>query len=445
MAVRLPDGVRPVHYALDFEIDPGKDRFRGTGAIEVELAAPARVVWLHGRDLDVRVCEVEAPRGARAAAAFEQVTPHGLAKVTLPRAFGPGRVTLRFAWEAAFGDAAAAGLHRWRTGGDVYVLPQFGGVDAGRAFPAFADMRFKAPFDVSVTVPAALVAVSNEAIADEDLLPGGMKRVRFATTRIRDARDHLLGPAERPLAEAVARRLYRPALNGDGFEAPPGEARSERRRRVELVRFLAEVARDAEVRREAERRGLAYADVSGGQFHPDAVQPELALVALRVALEERGAALYEALLPRLEHAGGAERANLVYALALADSPPLAGRAGALWRDPRLRPVERIFPALLDYDRGIMRRTYARMRTDLDAMAAAVPTAFVSLLPLAAREVCDAEELARVREILERAVARHPSMRTSADRALEQIEVCLAEREAEETAARVWFERAALGR
>ncbi len=38
--------------------------------------------------------------------------------------------------------------------------------------------------------------------------------------------------------------------------------------------------------------------------------------------------------------------------------------------------------------------------------------------------------------------RHPSMRLSAARALEQGEVCAAERDAEKAAAKAWFERAA---
>jgi len=75
------------------------------------------------------------------------------------------------------------------------------------------------------------------------------------------------------------------------------------------------------------------------------------------------------------------------------------------------------------------------------MAAAAPS-FANLLPLAARELCDAHELVEVRELLGRAVGRHPAMGLSAARALEQIEVCVAERDAEKGAARAWFERAA---
>ena len=862
--LQLPDGVRPIHYAIDLDLDPAREGFRGTAAIDVELSAPTRMIWLHGRDLHVHECAFELPGGLRAAAVFEQVTPFGVATVTLPRAVGPGRMTLHFGWDAVYSDAVQTGLFRSRTGAEVYVITEFLSVDARRAFPGFDEPRFKTPFDVRLTVPAALFAVSNERVIEESVLQNGSKRVRFATTRplptyllfvaagpfdvvartlpsnevrsrplavrgiaprgrgrelsfaletgapllaalehwlampfpygkldhvaagdypgakenagailygadlllqdpehpdeesrhsaamvmahemahqwfgalvtapwftdawlnesfaqflgyriadeyrpawglaldhltdldrimtadgfasarairrpvksfeeiqgllgdgfiyekgmavlatferwigadafraalreyvrahadgtasaddmlaalsraagrdvassfrsfverpgipvimaraecdahgarvyfserryrprgskapdeewqvpvcarfefdggtgercalvppqgtalelpgcptwflpdaggigyyrwtlaspdqaalraramahlspaerlsvarnaraaqragltgyaemmdalvalagdpaaavaaagmdaIRDARDHLLDGADRQLAEIVARRLYRPGLRGDGFAAPHGEDERARRRRVELVRFLAEVARDPEVRREAARRGLAYADLPDGRFNPDAVGADLAPLALRVAVEERGPAMYDALLPRLEHAEGQERASLVYALAAADSASLAGRAGVLWRDPRLRPTERLFPALLDSDRGIMLRTYRQMRTDFDGMAAAVPTSLVDILPLAARELCDVREVTGARELLGRAVAQYPSMQPTAARALEQIEVCAAERDAESAAAKSWFERVSRAR
>jgi alanyl aminopeptidase len=855
MVVRLPDGVRPLRYALHLALDPAKDRFEGAGTIEVELTTPARVVWLHGRDLRVSACDVEG-EGARLAARYEQVSDEGVARITFPRVVGPGRFTLRLAWDAPFGDAAAAGLHRWRAGSDVYVLPELGGNGAGRVFPAFADPRFKTPFEVSVTVPAALLAVANEPAVAETALPGGLKRVRFATTRplptyplfvsvgpfdvverslppsavrsgtlpvrglaprdrgrelsaaldaagalvgelerwlampfpyrkldhvaagdfpgafedagailygaeeilqdparpdearrrtaawiiahelahqwfgdlvtmpshtdvwlnesiaslvgyevadraqpgwgvaadhververimradslpgarvvrrpvrnaddladqidgfvfdkgsavletfarwmgterfrdalrvhlaahadgiatvedltgalsaaagrevgpallgflerpglplvearvtcqggaarahlaqrryrprgselpaaawqvpvcarfgdgdatgercalvppegadlelpgcptwflpdaggtayyrwvlapadpasllrragghltalerlsvarnaraaqragalgyaaamdalaalatdpepavervameaIRDARDHLLAPDDRPLAEAMARRLFRPALEGNGFDTPPGESDLARRRRVEFVRFLVEVGRDPRLRREAARRGVAYAGAADGRFHPEGLPPELAVTALRAALEEHGPELYDALLPRLADAAGTDRDHLVEALATASAPSLGGRPAGLWRDARLRPMERLFPALIDHDAGVMRRTYAQLRTDLDRMAAAVPSAFDGFLPLAARELCNEADLVEARRTLERAVARHPSMRGNAERALEQAKVCATERAAERVSAAAWF-------
>jgi hypothetical protein len=32
--LQLPDGIRPTHYAIDLGIDPARERFRGTAAID---------------------------------------------------------------------------------------------------------------------------------------------------------------------------------------------------------------------------------------------------------------------------------------------------------------------------------------------------------------------------------------------------------------------------
>src|SRR5262249_20329214 len=48
MALRLPDGARPVHYDVELTVVPTEDRFTGAVDIDLELAAPAETVWLHG-------------------------------------------------------------------------------------------------------------------------------------------------------------------------------------------------------------------------------------------------------------------------------------------------------------------------------------------------------------------------------------------------------------
>ena len=69
---------------------------------------------------------------------------------------------------------------------------------------------------------------------------------------------------------------------------------------------------------------------------------------------------------------------------------------------------------------------------------AVPSGFEGQLPLAARELCDAAQITEARQLLGRAVERHPPMRSAAAAALEQAEACAAERRFEKAAVRAWF-------
>ena len=51
---RLGADVRPLAYRLDLEILPDQAEFSGVAAIDVDIAAPTRVIYLHGNGLTVQ-------------------------------------------------------------------------------------------------------------------------------------------------------------------------------------------------------------------------------------------------------------------------------------------------------------------------------------------------------------------------------------------------------
>jgi alanyl aminopeptidase len=180
--LQLPRDVRPLRYALELRVVPADPAgFRGSAEIEVELSARRSTVWLHGRDLRVLRAAVALPSGAAVEAVWSQVNADGLAKLELPTPIGPGHATLRLEWEASW-DRNLAGLYQAREGGDVYAATQLEAIFARRVFPGFDEPRFKTPFDVTLTVPADAVAVSNAPSASEQPAGEGLRRVRFATT-----------------------------------------------------------------------------------------------------------------------------------------------------------------------------------------------------------------------------------------------------------------------
>ncbi len=179
--LKLPSDTRPTHYALALIIAPEKDGFSGTGEIAIELDKPRQIIWMHGRNLHVTLAQAELGTGESLEGKFEQLTPDGMASLTLPRAIGPGKATLRFAWNAGW-DQQLAGLYRAKEGGRQYAFTQFEAIDARRAFPGFDEPIFKTPYDVILTVPQGDVAVANSLPVEEQKVDGGMKRIRFATT-----------------------------------------------------------------------------------------------------------------------------------------------------------------------------------------------------------------------------------------------------------------------
>lgn len=179
--LQLPEGVRPLRYAIDLEVVPGAPAFGGTAEIEIELSAPHRSIWLHGRELRVSRATVEAPGTGPLPASYTQVNEDGVVQLAFPRPLGPGRATLRFAYEAGWGKNLV-GLYLARGGGETYAATQLESHFARRVFPGFDEPRFKTPFDVTLTVPARDVAVSNAPVAAEAPARAGLRRVRFATT-----------------------------------------------------------------------------------------------------------------------------------------------------------------------------------------------------------------------------------------------------------------------
>src|SRR5512138_1355984 len=125
--LRLPREVRPVHYALELEVDPDADAFRGTVAIEVALERATSTIWLHARGLRVSRASADAAGGS-VAAKLEQVNADGLARLELAAPVGPGRATLRLAWEAAWGEGR--GLYRARSAGAWYAASQLEAIAA---------------------------------------------------------------------------------------------------------------------------------------------------------------------------------------------------------------------------------------------------------------------------------------------------------------------------
>jgi len=178
--LELPADVRAVRARLELEVDPAADGFRGELALEVVLERPRQVIWLHGRGLRVEEASVEAG-GARAPAAYAQVVPEGVASLTLAAPVGPGPATLHLRWSAPWG--GLRGLYVSRQGEDRYASTQLEAVDARSVFPGFDEPSAKIPWEITLVVPEALVAVSNQPAVASAPVPGGKRRVRFAETR----------------------------------------------------------------------------------------------------------------------------------------------------------------------------------------------------------------------------------------------------------------------
>ena len=178
--LQLSRDVRPERYELALEVDPRKEGFSGSVRIHAAVGKATQVIWLHAQDLQVEAAEVEAGNKG-IPARFENVNDEGLAKLTTEEPIPAGPAILKLTFSGHY-NKKLVGLYVAHAAGLAYASTQFETLDARRAFPCFDDPQFKTPFDLSLTVPAAMVAAANTFPTSEKLA-GEKKTVTYARTR----------------------------------------------------------------------------------------------------------------------------------------------------------------------------------------------------------------------------------------------------------------------
>lgn len=172
--LQLPDGVSPTHYDVDLVIDPRQESYSGKISIDLDVTIPLDFFFLHGESMEVGMTEFRGTRGTEIVASYEQVHDNGVAKISLSEIVEPGSYRLVIDFKTAF-NSRLDGLYRLDHEGEAYAFSQMQAIAARRVFPCFDEPRFKTPFDVTITTPPMIEAVTNGAevsssMNDEDLL-----------------------------------------------------------------------------------------------------------------------------------------------------------------------------------------------------------------------------------------------------------------------------------
>lgn len=179
-AGRLPRDVEPTRYALALSVDPDLESYGGVVTIDATLSAPRSVIWMHGRDLTVSEAVVRTASGPIEGRWTPQEDDDHFATLTLPRAVD-GPIEIELTYSAPFG-RALGGIYKVESDEHAYAFTQMEPLSARTAFPCFDDPRFKTPFDVTLRVKTAHVALANTLQASEQI-DGEHKTVRFATSQ----------------------------------------------------------------------------------------------------------------------------------------------------------------------------------------------------------------------------------------------------------------------
>ncbi|MEM8770819.1 MAG: M1 family aminopeptidase [Pseudomonadota bacterium] len=234
---RLPRTVQPTAYTLDLTIDPREPEFHGSVTIDLAVTAAADHIWLHGNRLSVEEAYIETGAGERIRAEYGQVLETGVARISLPSEISVGQHKLTLKYRAPF-DPNLAGMFRVERGGDWYALAKSESVQARKAVPGFDEPGFKAPWDITLTVPADYAAIAISPVRSRTPAEAGFDRVVFETSR--PTSTYLLSFAVGPFDEYEVDPL--PPSSIRDYEIPL--AGWARRGKSEELAFIMSLTRD---------------------------------------------------------------------------------------------------------------------------------------------------------------------------------------------------------
>ena len=178
----LPDDVVPDAYRIAITPHAAAATFEGRVEIDVQVRRRTNRVVLDSADLAIAGATLDAEAAAPKIALDAR---RQRATFTFAHPLAPGRHTLEIVYSGKIQDQAS-GLFRLKyatpAGEKTSLFTMFEDSDARRFVPSWDEPARRATFDLTVTVPADLMAIGNMPVAATEALPGGLKRVRFATT-----------------------------------------------------------------------------------------------------------------------------------------------------------------------------------------------------------------------------------------------------------------------
>jgi alanyl aminopeptidase len=155
---RLIADVRPVMQQLDLRIDPGQADYSGMTTITLELLSQQQELRLHAEELEISNLTLISG-DAEIDVTFEH-GEHDLLIVSPPAVLAAGTYELRVEFSNNF-NTDGTGINRTEYDGRHYIFSQFEAIDARVAFPCFDEPGFKYPWQLTITVPEDVTAITN--------------------------------------------------------------------------------------------------------------------------------------------------------------------------------------------------------------------------------------------------------------------------------------------
>jgi alanyl aminopeptidase len=177
--LRLATKVVPTFQSIQLKIDAEQEEYSGSVSVELNVTQATDTFRFHAEGQSFERIELRDAEGAEVTLQTAR-GKDGVVTVSTESELIPGKHTLEIDFTNRF-NTQAVGLYRMLHEDRGYLFTQLEAVDARKAFPCWDEPRFKIPFQMTLVVPAAQVAVSNTPVESEKI-EGAWKTVVFRKT-----------------------------------------------------------------------------------------------------------------------------------------------------------------------------------------------------------------------------------------------------------------------
>lgn len=164
---RLGQGVQPLRQSVFLKVDPARETFSGTTAIDLEVKRAGSPLRFHCADIQVE--KGVLVRGSQRLPLKIQPAQNEMVVASSAAPLAPGRYRLELEFQGPF-NHRSAGLYKYEDQGRPFLSSQFEMCDARRCFPCFDEPCFKIPYQLTVqALPASgsTTTVRRQAKTDE--------------------------------------------------------------------------------------------------------------------------------------------------------------------------------------------------------------------------------------------------------------------------------------
>ncbi len=187
-AVLLPKNVRPLRYAVHLTPDLEAFTFGGEESIDIEVLEATDTVVLNACEMTVHSASLMDAGNAQVdATGIEMNADDETVAIRFPSAVQPGPAVLRISFTGELNDRLTGFYRSTYTREDgtprTMATTQFEPSSARRALPCWDEPAMKASFQVTLTVPSDMDAISNMP-AVEETVDGDTKTVRFGESPV---------------------------------------------------------------------------------------------------------------------------------------------------------------------------------------------------------------------------------------------------------------------